>query len=109
LINVDHKWLPGQNSFDVLKINSVTTVETFCFFLRNLPFGFLTQHVVGLFLPPGRWNPRFESCYRENWQTTRPMPKKHGPFVCWLPFVDEFGNFLMSEDANIVLEQIEDF
>jgi hypothetical protein len=27
----------------------------------------------------------------------------------WLPIVDEFRNFLMSEDANIVLEKIKDF
>jgi hypothetical protein len=36
-------WLPGQDS--------VTTVETFCFSLRNLPFGFLTQHILGAFPP----------------------------------------------------------
>ncbi len=38
----------------------------------------------------------------------RPM-LLHGPFVRWLPIVDEFRNFLMSEDANIVLEQIKGF
>ena len=27
----------------------------------------------------------------------------------WLPIVDEFRNFLMSEEADIVLEQIKDF
>ena len=37
------KWLPGQDS--------VTTVETFCFSLRNLPFGFLTRHIRGAFPP----------------------------------------------------------
>ena len=35
--------------------------------------------------------------------------KKYGPFVSWLPIVDEFRNFLMSEEADIVLEQIKDF
>jgi hypothetical protein len=37
------KWLPGQDS--------VTTVEICCFSLRNLPFGFLTQHIRGAFPP----------------------------------------------------------
>ena len=36
-------WLPGQDS--------VTMVETFCFSLRHLPFGFLTQHIRGAFPP----------------------------------------------------------
>jgi hypothetical protein len=27
----------------------------------------------------------------------------------WLPMVDEFRNFLMSEEADIVLEHIKDF
>jgi hypothetical protein len=36
-------WLPGQDS--------VTTVETFCFSLRHLPFGFLTQRVRAAFPP----------------------------------------------------------
>ena len=41
----------------------VTTVETFCFSLRNLPFGFLAQHLRGAFPPlSGRRNLRFEFC-----------------------------------------------
>ena len=32
-----------------------------------------------------------------------------GLVVCWLPIVDEFRNFLMSEDANIIGYQIKDF
>jgi hypothetical protein len=35
--------------------------------------------------------------------------KKHEPFVCWLPVLDEFRNFLMSEETDIVLEDIKDF
>ena len=38
-------WLPGQDS--------VTTVETFCFSLRNLPFGFLTQRIRSILILKG--------------------------------------------------------
>jgi hypothetical protein len=31
------------------------------------------------------------------------------PFNFWLPIVDEFSNFLTSEDANIIGYQIKDF
>jgi len=33
----------------------------------------------------------------------------HGPFGCWLPIVDEFRNFLMSDEADIIGYQIKDF
>jgi len=42
-------------------------------------------------------------------QIQKGLGKISQPFNFWLPIVDEFRNFLMSEDANIVLEQIEDF
>ena len=42
---------PRVGPFDKLSVNLVTTVETFCFSLRNLPFGFLPQHVRGAFPP----------------------------------------------------------
>jgi hypothetical protein len=94
-------WLPGQDS--------VTTVETFCFFLRNLPFGFLPQHIlccssshpVGGILASSPANEKSANKKGPYYRT--------GLVVCWLPIVDEFRNFLMSEDANIVLEQIKDF
>ena len=35
-------WLPEQDS--------VTTVETFCFSLRNLPFGFLPQQIHSILI-----------------------------------------------------------
>ena len=47
--------------------------------------------------------------FQEDLKEKAVFQKKGGLFVNWLPFVDEFRNFLMSEDANIVLEQIEDF
>jgi hypothetical protein len=34
---------------------------------------------------------------------------KNGFFELWLPLVDEFRNFLMSEEADIVLEHVKDF
>jgi len=33
----------------------------------------------------------------------------HSPFPYWLPIVDEFPNFLMSEEADIIGYQIKDF
>ena len=38
------------------------------------------------------------------------MQKEHGPlFIQWLPIVDEFRNFLMSEETDIVGYLIKDF
>jgi hypothetical protein len=48
---VESEWLPGQAPFDRLTADLVTTVETFCFFLRHLPFGFLTLRIRGAFPP----------------------------------------------------------
>jgi hypothetical protein len=44
-------WLPLSASKCLPGQDSVTTVETYCFSLRHLPFGFLTQHIGGAFPP----------------------------------------------------------
>jgi hypothetical protein len=37
------------------------------------------------------------------------VPNDIAPFASnWLPMIDEFRNFLMSEEADIVLEHIKD-
>jgi len=42
-------------------------------------------------------------------QTKKAHTIRTGLVVCWLPTVDEFRNFLMSEEADIVGDQIRDF
>ena len=56
-----------------------------------------------------RRNPRFESCNAGKLANKKGPSYWQGPFVCWLPMIDEFRNFLMSEEADIVLEHIKDF
>ena len=73
-------WLPGQDS--------VTTVETSCFSLRNLPFGFLTQHVREAFPPTWSAESSLRVPQRGNLANKKAHAKKHGPFVCWLPGQD---------------------
>jgi hypothetical protein len=64
---------------------------------------------VGLFLPIRSAESSLRVLQSGKLTNKKAHAKKHGPFVCWLPVVDEFRNFLMSEEADIVLEQIKDF
>ena len=47
--------------------------------------------------------------FQEDLKEKAVFQKKGGLFVNWLPIVDEFRNFLMSEDANIIGYQMKDF
>jgi hypothetical protein len=77
--------------------------------MRHLPIEFLTQHIRWDFLPI-----RSAEFLLQVLQCRKLANKKgpcfwQGPFICWLPVLDEFRNFLMSEEADIVLEHIKGF
>jgi hypothetical protein len=65
-------------------------------------------------------NGELEVIYRQPFDMIAEMKREHEKkkathlpksdlFENWLPVVDEFRNFLLSEEADIVLEQIKDF
>jgi hypothetical protein len=90
-------WLPGQDS--------VTTVETFCFFLRNLPFGFLTQHIRGAF--PPTWSA--ESSLRVLLSGKLANKKAHalgkGPLFAGSPGRTRTCNLVVSDDGRLFREE----
>ena len=47
--------------------------------------------------------------FQEDLKEKAASPAKDGLFVYWLPIVDEFRNFLMSDEADIIGYQIKDF
>jgi hypothetical protein len=75
--------------------------RTFCFSLRNLPFGFLMQRIRGAF--PPTWSA--ESSLRVL-QWRKLANKKgpcfwHGPFVFWLPFVNSYRTLCIAPTPTL--------
>jgi hypothetical protein len=64
---------------------------------------------VGLFLPIRSAESSLRVLQSGKLANKKAHAKKHGPLVCWLPIVDEFRNFLMSEEADFITEQLRDF
>jgi hypothetical protein len=63
-------------------------------------------------LKAGEWSPKkswlFPGFQQED-ERTKKAHLTYGPFVYWLPVLDEFRNFLMSEEAEYCIRAYQGF